>query len=343
MIKIKTQPEDFVVEEILGTPPKENGPYTCCASSSPYNTIDAVQEIAARLRKCPADISYGGRKDKHACASQFITIKGPVASIDVKSQRFRVELAGYLDRPMGPDLIAANRFRIVVRNVNAGEKESITPRLQRISEVGFFNYFDDQRFGPFDPLQGFLAEKIIRKHFNGAVKFYLTHRTSEDKREDVRRKTFLFDHWGEWTLCLNEAAGRTEQTWLSHLSEHPKDFLGLLRKIPADDLAFHFASFQAFLWNEVLRRLICEKTKSISRYPGLAGEYLFAEDEAQTKITGVIPTISSKMPVLDPAVADEYRRLLQEKNIKISDFNLTKIRQVILKARIGLCGLYRKT
>ncbi|QAT16893.1 tRNA pseudouridine 13 synthase [Candidatus Velamenicoccus archaeovorus] len=330
-MKIKARPEDFVVEEILAGAPKKNGPYTLLRLiKRQCNTLDAVQEIAARLRKPLADISYGGRKDKHACATQFITVKGAVASLHTKTPKFRLETAGYLDRPMGPDLIAANKFRIVVRNVNRHEKEKAVPRLKEIPRKGFFNYFDDQRFGPFDPAQGFLAEKIIRKHFNGAVKFYLTHRVSEDKKEDVRRKAFFFEHWGEWTLCLKEAASRTEKGWLSHLSEHPKDFLALLRKIPAGELAFHFASFQAFLWNEVLRRLIRRTAKITSRYPGLAGDYLFAEEGAE--ITGVIPTISSKMLMADNKTAETYHELLQEKGLKTSIFNLTKIRQAYFKS-----------
>jgi tRNA pseudouridine13 synthase len=346
-MKIKARPEDFVVEEILGIAPKDSGPYTLLRLiKRQCNTVDAVREIAARIHRPLWTIAYGGRKDKHACATQFITVKGPVqkgrisafhlkegpaASLRTRSSEFRLEPAGYLDRPMGPDLIAGNKFHIVIRNISRNEKEQAMPRLETILRRGFCNYFDDQRFGPLDPDQGFLAEKIIRKHFNGAVKFYLTRRVSEDKGEAVRRKLFFFENWGRWDQCLKEASGRTEKEWLSHLHEHPKDFLTLLRRIPADELAFHFASFQAFLWNEVLRRLLRRMAKPLDSYPGLSGDYLFGGEE-EAEMAGAIPTVSSKMRIADPMIADTYRGLLQEKNLKTADFNLTKIRQAYFKS-----------
>jgi len=331
-MKIKTRPEDFVVEEILGIAPKDNGPYTLLRLiKRQCNTVDAVQHLAAHIRKPLWTIAYGGRKDKHACAAQFITVKGPVTSLNTKTLKFRLEPAGYLDRPMGPDLIAGNKFHIVIRNISPDEKERTMPRIEAILYHGFSNYFDDQRFGPFDPIQGFLAEKIVRKHFNGAVKFYLTRRVSEDKKEDALRKAFFFENWGQWEECLHEASGHTEQEWLSHLCKRPRDFLTLLRKIPADELAFHFASFQAFLWNEVLRRLLQRTASTLGSYPGLAGDYLFGDAE-RAEMAGVIPTISSKMRIADPVIADTYRGLLQEKNLKTADFNLTKIRQAYFKS-----------
>ncbi|MDD5573857.1 MAG: tRNA pseudouridine(13) synthase TruD [Candidatus Omnitrophica bacterium] len=331
-MKIKARPEDFIVEEILAVQPLDRGPFTLLrAKKRGLNTSDAVREIAAVLRKPLRDIAYGGRKDKHACATQFITVKGKTACRLPQRTALHTEIAGYLDRPMGPDLIAGNTFNITVRDLNKEEIDVSSQGLKAVSRDGFLNYFDNQRFGPFDPLQGFLGEKIVKKHFNGALKFYLTHAGSEDGKEDLCRKQFFFEKWGDWAACLAASATPWEQQCFSHLSSHPKDFVFILRRIPSRELAFHFASFQAFLWNEILRRMVRRATQQTILYPGLAGDYVFAEESLAIENTS-IPTPSARMDLKDPQIDREYRRLFEERTLKTSHFNLTKIRQAYFKS-----------
>jgi tRNA pseudouridine13 synthase len=331
-MKIKARPEDFIVEEILAVPPRERGPYALLRlKKRGLNTTDAIQQIAAGIHKPVRDLAYGGRKDKHADATQFITVKGKIVSRLPRHSVLHAEEIGYLDRPMGPDLIAGNRFRITVRDVNREEETLGSQRLKIISRDGFLNYFDNQRFGPYDPLQGFLAEKIIKGHFNGALKFHLTHSSSEDKKENLLKKKFFFDRWGEWNACRTASTTVWERLCFSRLASHPKDFLFLLRKIQSQEMAFHFASFQAFLWNEVLRRLVLREGSATSSYPGIAGDYVF-DDEPRVPSALTIPTPASRLTSKDPQIIREYQQIFKERALKTSQFNLTKIRQSYFKS-----------
>lgn len=331
-MKIKARPEDFIVREILAVLPLERGPYTLIRlKKRGLNTSDAVAHIAAGLRVNAEDIAYGGRKDRHACSTQFLSIRGRVASQLPCHDVMCAEAAGFLDRPMGPDLIAGNAFDVTIRDISKEEEDLASPRLERISRDGFLNYFDNQRFGPYDPLQGFLAEKIVKGHFNGALKFLLTHPGSDDDKRDRLRKQLFFDRWGEWDACLAAAASPRERLCFSRLSSHPKDFLFLLRKVPPGELAFHFASFQSFLWNECLRRLVLREGTATSDYPGIAGDYIFDEEHRSPSVT-TVPTAASRMYLKDPDTIREYQKIFEERALKPPQFNLTKIRQAYFKS-----------
>ena len=45
-----------------------------------WNTVDAIQRVAARFRIPAKNIHYGGKKDRHARTIQWITVKNKVKS-----------------------------------------------------------------------------------------------------------------------------------------------------------------------------------------------------------------------------------------------------------------------
>ncbi|MEK7733333.1 MAG: tRNA pseudouridine(13) synthase TruD, partial [Planctomycetota bacterium] len=75
MIKIKVNPEDFVVEEVAGLPMRKNGNYYVYRlTKRGWNTVDVLKRISQTFSIPFSDLSYGGKKDKHAITSQYITI-----------------------------------------------------------------------------------------------------------------------------------------------------------------------------------------------------------------------------------------------------------------------------
>ena len=330
-MKIKAHPRDFIVEEILGIRAHTTGSHRLLKlTKQGLNTSDALRRIASQNKLSLRDIGYGGRKDKHAHAVQYITIKSRKPPRPLKHKDLSLDEAGWLNRPMGPDLIAANHFRITVRDLTPEEIKNALIQLDRLGRHGFFNYFDDQRFGPFDALQGFLAEKIIKKHFNGALKFFITHAGSEDRKPERERKKRLFSIWGHWDKCADEAVSDFERTAFARLKTRPGDFTQILRAIPADELGFHFASYQSFLWNEILRRLVLKTGEPVRCYPGTCGDYLFSDRFEGYPAS--LPTASSRMDFADPGTKNEYARLFEEQGIKASLFNVKKIRQAYFKS-----------
>ena len=77
-MKLKCLPTDFQVEELTSVVPR-NGPFALYElRKQSLGTLEAVQAIAQRWRIAPADISFGGLKDKHAVTCQYLTVaEGP--------------------------------------------------------------------------------------------------------------------------------------------------------------------------------------------------------------------------------------------------------------------------
>lgn len=343
-MKIKAIPEDFIVEEILGAPIRAHGAFALyLLRKRNENTIDVLKCISRNLKVPLQDLSYGGRKDRHSLASQYIAVKGrrkleeKGGEAKIKGRNYTLEFAGFLDRPMGPDLIQGNRFAVTVRSLADGPLQEALAEILKVREWGYPNYFDDQRFGSFDARLGFFAEKILKRHFNGALKNYLTHASSQDRKEDRERKDFFYKHWGQWPDCRKIAKTTFEKLSFSRLTEKPKDFISVLRKIPREEVSLFFSAYQAYLWNEVLRRTLLSRVKGpLAASKGAVGDYLFyrtlepREFLYWQKLT--IPTAASKMAHADGDVEKFTEEFFRENEIERPMFNITKIRQAYFKS-----------
>ncbi len=175
---IKAQPEDFIVEELADLPLVESGEYAVFRlTKRGWNTIDVLRILARDLGLGARAFAYGGRKDRHALTSQYITIRSPLCD-RIRRRQYKLEFVGYMEHPMSPRLMSGNRFHIVVRGLGEAAVARVIPEIRWAAESGYPNYFDDQRFGSYDTEQGFLGEKALKGHFSGALKIYLTGRRS---------------------------------------------------------------------------------------------------------------------------------------------------------------------
>ena len=206
--RLKHLAEDFIVEENCSLPLADHGEFSVYRlTKKNWNTEDAVSCISRHF-KLPADaVHYGGRKDRKALTSQRITIQSshPLPK-SWKQKDLTLEYEGKMDRPMGPDLILSNRFTLLLRNLSSEDAEWLSrTRIPEVFAQGYMNYFDDQRFRGVDPLRGFLGEKIVQKHYNGALKLYICHADQDASSDERIRKQFFWDHWKDWSLCLSKA------------------------------------------------------------------------------------------------------------------------------------------
>ncbi len=337
--KIKVKPEDFVVKEITSLELKKKGQYTVyLLKKINWNTVDLLKRIAQRL-KIPFDsISYGGKKDRHAITEQFITVKNCNRDLSLEEENFSIKRVGFSDAPMDPKYIEGNLFKITVRNVSEKRVEFVLSQIEKIQKYGFINFFDDQRFGSYDPKQGFIAEKILKKHYNGALKIYLTHVYPEDKKEAKERKKFFYQNWGNWQVCLEKAKTQFEHFAFRHLIENPKDYIPVLRKIHREEMSMFFSSYQSFLWNETARRVVLKlfAKEKLLYHRGIAGDYIFFDEPDLKNFRYLqslqIPTVSSKAKMPDSLIEQIYFEILKERGLTQSLFNLKKIRQAFFKS-----------
>lgn len=381
MIKIKVKPEDFVVEEVADLSFQKDGDFCVYRlQKRGWNTVDVLKNLSKKLNLPSSDFSYGGKKDKYALTSQYITIgrqgykqttpsapsssqgggKGRIkkswimrknlqspsavnlAEIErliptkLDKENYSLSFVGLMDRPMGPDLIKGNKFHIVVRNLTEHELKSALNEIECVKKDGYSNYFDDQRFGSFDARQGFVAEKIIKKHYNGALKIYFSRIHPEDSKDEKEHRKFIYENWGNWQACITRATSRFEKEALNYLEKHPKGFVPVLQRISHEEMVLFFSAYQSHLWNEVLRKLIrsiSENNLKISR--GIAGDYLFytrLDDKNKGYLSRlIIPMPASNIRMPDTFTETLYSEVLKENDLKSPMFNIRKIRQAFFK------------
>ena len=360
MIKLKVKPEDFVVEEIANIQTEENGGYCVfLLEKRGWNTLDVLKRISKKLNILYSNLSYGSRKDKYALTSQYITIalqgdkqispKYPLSSFKkrysekIGEENYSLTFVGLTDRPMGPDLIEGNKFCITIRNLTENDLKSALHEIDIIKKEGYPNYFDDQRFGSFDARQGFIAEKILRKHYNGALKLYFSRIHREDSKQEKDHKKFVYENWGNWHKCLESASSRFEKESFEFLKKNQDGFVPVLQKISREEMVIFFSAYQSYLWNEVLRKIIQSLYNNTSKiYKGIAeNNYIFythLDDAKKAYLNNLsIPLPASNIKMPDAFTENLYSEVLQENELKSPMFNIRKIRQAFFK------GVERKT
>lgn len=327
---IKAKPEDFVVEEKATLPLRLSGRYRVYVlRKAHWSTTDLIHHLSRVLSLPLPSFSYGGRKDKHGLTVQFITIQSPT-DYSQEGKDFVLEARGFMDRPMGPDLITGNAFSITLRNIQ--DLGPIERNVEQVQESGFPNFFDDQRFRSYDPARGFFAEKILRRHWNGALQVFLTSVGPEDgKKEQARRETIL-RNWKNWLACLAQATSPLEKRIFSHLVRHPASFRPALHLLPVDEVSMLFSAYQSHLWNEVLRKIIRLKVESIAEVRGREGSYFFwtrLEGKTLAYLKGLdIPTAAAKVYFSDNITKKCYEEVLAEKNLRPGLFRTKELRRV---------------
>ncbi len=336
-MKIKVRPEDFIVHERASLYFKEGGRYRVyLLLKKNFNTVDLLIKLSKRLRIPFKKFSYGGKKDRYALTTQYITIEGEKIK-DISEESFSLKYLGDMDRPMGPDLIEGNEFKVIIRDMKQDEIDRAIAELPYIREYGYPNYFDDQRFGSYSPEQGFIGEKILKKHYNGAVKIYLTAIYPEDKKEEKERKRFFYENWGDWETCFNKAKTKFEKEAFKILIKRESTpFLRILQRIPEEELSMFFSAFQSYIWNRIAEKVVTIYGGDIIKYRGNYWYYIFYRiPQAFDYMKGLfIPTASQKTSMPDELTAEIYNNILKELELKPSDFNLKKIRKAFFSSTV---------
>jgi len=331
---IKAAPEDFVVEERAGLPLRESGEYRIYRlRKSHWNTSDLVHHLSRSLGVPLSRFSYGGKKDKHGRTSQFIAVRNS-RDLSTRGKDFDFEFHGFMDRPMGPDLIEGNAFRVTVRDLK--DTAPLEGNVAEVRASGFPNFFDDQRFRGYDPERGFFAEKILKRHWNGALQVFLTSRESGDSKSERERKAALFRNWQDWPLLLAMAREPLEKSIFGYLTGHPHGAALALHRIPEEEVSMQYAAYQSHLWNEVLRRLIRRKVDRPEEAPGREGGYLFWPrlDAGVLAYLGTldIPTAAARMDFCDDLTRSLFEDILVENGLTQGAFRTKALRKVYFRS-----------
>jgi tRNA pseudouridine13 synthase len=307
-----------------------------CLEKKGWNTEDAVGAVARQSGVGRSALAYGGRKDRHAKTKQFITVRGKKTNT-FSHKAITLTFVGWMDRPMGPDLIQGNRFTVVVRGLSAERAAEISGVAQQLSSQGFPNYFDDQRFGSFVPGEGFFAQKLLQGHLNGALKMYMVSMPREENTKERARRNYFAAHWRDWKACASEAATAFERGVFALLIKSPNAFVTALNRISRAELSIFFAALQAHIFNEALRILIQETFGgAVERVNGSAGEYLFyraLSDEQRAHWSGrTLPLAAARVAHCDEQCGRAYEEALARAGLRRQMFNKMELRKTFFRS-----------
>lgn len=149
--RLRTQPEDFIVEEQLGFEPAGTGQHVLLkVRKRDANTQWIARELARACGCPPRDVGYAGLKDRRAVATQWFTVPqsrlSPDEWVSLRSGEYEVLEAHRHSRKLPRGALAGNRFIIRVRGT-AVDEASLAGRLAAVATRGVPNYFGPQRFG----------------------------------------------------------------------------------------------------------------------------------------------------------------------------------------------------
>jgi tRNA pseudouridine13 synthase len=151
--EMRSEPEDFVVEEELGFSPDGAGEHDFHDTwKTGANTAWVARQLARHAGVSVRDVGYSGLKDRHAHTRQTFSVRRPnregtdwtalhVDGIEI------VQIARH-SKKLRRGAHRSNRFQIRLRGMAmSADVAALEDRLAIIAANGVPNYFGEQRFG----------------------------------------------------------------------------------------------------------------------------------------------------------------------------------------------------
>lgn len=153
--RIRTEPEDFEVDEIPAYGPEGEGDHVIArVEKRGISTFEMVRRLAAALGVDAADIGTAGLKDARAVTRQQVSLPPPVAPEALEALSIdgvRVLSAARHRHKLRTGHLRGNRFRIRLRELEVGGDEAADRAAAVLAELarppGSPNWFGAQRFG----------------------------------------------------------------------------------------------------------------------------------------------------------------------------------------------------
>jgi tRNA pseudouridine13 synthase len=345
-MKLKQQPDDFHVEEITTISPAE-GPYALYRlEKRGWSTPDALAALRRRWRVEPRRISYGGLKDRHAQTVQYLTIfHGPRRNL--RHHDITVQYLGQSAAPYTSHDIAANRFRLTLRDLPAEARPALESRLDQLARAGVPNYFDDQRFGSVAGVGSeFIARLLVQGRFEEALRLALTAPYEYDRAAQKEEKRLLVAHWGDWPR-LKEALPRGHaRSLVDYLRVHPGDFRGAVARLRPELRGLYLSAYQSHLWNRMLAlwmraHLRPEQLRLVTLRLGEVPFHQDLDPEQQRELAGLqlpLPSARLKLDEADPR-GELVRTVLAEEGLELRQMQIKGIREMFFSRgeRAALC------
>lgn len=321
-MKLKCQPADFVVEEVCRLPLSGGDFALYELAKESLGTLEAVQAIERQWQLPRGALQFAGLKDKHAQTTQTVTIfRGPRRNL--RQTRFELRYRGQASRAVEAGDIAANQFRIAVRDLAQAEAAHALQASLSLAQEGIPNYFDDQRFGSLGESGEFIARPWCLGNWERTVWLIIADASEHDSSEEREQKALLRRKWGEWPALLTALPRFRWRSVLTHLANRPQDFRGALAAVRQDLRSLYLAAYQSDLWNGMLAALIAQHIAAEQRQAVSIGrrEVQFwtalGQDRRSTFGNATLPLPSARLHEVDATTQRLIDEVLEPEGIAL--------------------------
>lgn len=161
--KIKSQPNDFIVEENISVEFSGDGEHCWLyIKKRGCNTDWVAQQLAKYCKVKKMAVAYAGLKDRHAVTSQWFSVQLPgkptpdwaefesLFSSEDSDENIQVLQSFRHNRKLQRGALKSNTFKLILRDLSdSSDKtfELLRQRCEQIALQGVPNYFGAQRFG----------------------------------------------------------------------------------------------------------------------------------------------------------------------------------------------------
>jgi tRNA pseudouridine13 synthase len=148
--RIKTQIDDFEVEEIPAYQPSGSGDHLYLwIEKRGLGAEYFVRQVARRLDVAGSEVGTAGLKDRQAVTRQMVSIPARAEPHlnQLDGDGIRLLNVSRHGNKLKPGHLHGNRFRILVREAVAEAGERLPPLIGRLRRDGLANFYGEQRFG----------------------------------------------------------------------------------------------------------------------------------------------------------------------------------------------------
>ncbi len=340
--RIKSSPEDFIVEEISknGTTLEAGKSFTAAdlgfQDATPdskftvfvmqkrgWNTAQALTNIARKCRRGRKSAGFAGTKDKVSTSVQLCSMYGvtPEELSGVRIRDISINGAWRSDTEVKLGDLLGNSFRVKIDGMAApGQIEIVDKELGGI----FPNYFGQQRFG-FRDNNVEIGLDIMKGAFESAASRFLTDTNNENNGDAVaarRRLASEQDH--KAALGYFPQYLKYEITVLRHLAQYPTDYAGALRKLPRNILLMFVHSVDSRIFNRELDSRIesGKTTPERGDLVCLADAYGFPDIEKSQKWDGKGRFVAGNIIGYNTEPNEIEKSIMEEMGITASSFKV---------------------
>ena len=253
--RAKSTPDDFVVEELLGSvelTSKNRSDYfpVYRVEKRSIDTMHMAMELSHDLK---SKIAYAGMKDKKSRATQYATptsLRSARPSRVVR-ERFTAELIGYSPRPLSRGAVMGNRFEITLRECCPHVEPAVAEAMRCAAARKIPNFYGLQRFGAKGAGTHRIGKAMIGRNFQEAVRLILLEPLPSDTVEvRAAREAMASEDYSAFRLL--PPGMDVERVVARELSRHPGEWIRALRTVSVRLRRLYVQAYQSMIFNKTL-------------------------------------------------------------------------------------------